>query len=98
MHNFKLTNNSFFATFFEEHDFVEGEDRLCWTMAGLNKLIALGLWRREFDAPGNLKTKAMSVEAAMQLRNVRPLVQHSHVREELVARETRVTRFRSVRF
>ena len=43
MHDFKVTNNSFFATFFAEHDFVEGEDRLCWTMAGLNKLIALGL-------------------------------------------------------
>ena len=43
MHDFKLTNNSFSATFFEGHDFAEGEDRLCWTMAGLNKLIALGL-------------------------------------------------------
>jgi hypothetical protein len=61
VHDFKLTNNSFFATFFEEHDFVEGEDRLCWTMAGLNKLIALGLWRREFDGRGNLKTKAPKV-------------------------------------
>jgi hypothetical protein len=61
VHDFKLTNNSFFATFFEEHDFVEGEDRLCWTMAGLNKLIALGLWRREFDGRGNLKTKAPTV-------------------------------------
>jgi hypothetical protein len=67
VHDFKLTNNSFFATFFEEHDFVEGEDRLCWTMAGLSKLIALGLWRREFDCRGNLKSKPMTVETAMKL-------------------------------
>ena len=54
-------------------DFTEGEQRLCWTRSGLEKLIELGLWRREFDARGNLKTKPMRVEAAMQLRCARPL-------------------------
>jgi len=67
VHDFKVSNNSFFTTFFAEHDFVEGEDRLCWTMAGLNKLIALGLWKREFDSRGNLKSKPMTVEAASKL-------------------------------
>jgi hypothetical protein len=67
MQDFKLSNNSFFATFFEDHDFAEGEDRLCWTMVGLNKLIALGLWRREFDGPGNLKSKPPTVADLMRM-------------------------------
>ncbi len=50
---------------------MEGEDRLCWTMAGLNKLIALGLWRREFDARGNLKTKAPTVMDLMRVARPR---------------------------
>ena len=77
MQDFKLTNNSFFATFFEGHDFAEGEDRLCWTMAGLNKLIALSLWHREFDQRGNLSSKPMTVEAVMQLPNAQAV--HSYI-------------------
>ena len=80
MQDFKLTNNSFFATFFEGHDFAEGEDRLCWTMAGLNKLIALSLWHREFDQRGNLRSKPITVEAVMQLPNTRSI--HTYVSEQ----------------
>jgi len=58
-------------------DFNEGEHRLCWTRSGLEKLIELGLWRRELDRRGSLKTKPMRVETAMQLPNARPLVTHS---------------------
>ena len=54
-------------------DFTEGEQRLCWTRSGIEKLIELGMWRREFDARGNLKNKPLPVEAAMQLRNARLL-------------------------
>jgi hypothetical protein len=74
MQDFKLTNNSFSASFFHSHDFAEGEDRLCWTMAGLYKLIALGLWRREFDQRGNLKSKPLTVEAAMKLSGAEGIV------------------------
>ena len=59
--DFRVTRNSFFATFFEGHDFTEGEDRLCWTLPGLNKMIGLGLWKRELDQRGNLKTKPPTV-------------------------------------
>ena len=58
-------------------DFCQGEQRLCWTKAGLDKLIELGLWRRELDARGNLKSKPIRVEAAMQLRNARVLAARS---------------------
>jgi hypothetical protein len=54
-------------------DFSEGERRLCWTASGLDKLIELGLWRREFDKRGNLKTKPIRVEAAMKLPQARVL-------------------------
>jgi hypothetical protein len=65
--DFRLASNGFFATFFEGHDFDEGEDRLCWTMAGLNKLMALGLWKRELDQRGNLKAKPPTVAQMMGL-------------------------------
>ena len=48
-------------------DFTEGESRLCWTAKGLEKLIEIGLWRREFDKRGNLNSKPLRVEAAMKL-------------------------------
>jgi hypothetical protein len=41
--------------------YVEGNDRFCWTEAGIKKLINAGLWRREFDGRGNLKSKPPTV-------------------------------------
>jgi hypothetical protein len=48
-------------------DFTGGETRLCWTAQGLEKLIEIGLWQREFDKRGNLKSKPLGVEARMNL-------------------------------
>jgi hypothetical protein len=53
-------------------DFVEG-NRLRWTPAGIDKLLAAGIWRREFDQRGNLKSKPVTPEAAMKLHGARPL-------------------------
>jgi hypothetical protein len=54
--------------------FVDGNDRLVWTPDGIKKLINVGLWRREFDSRGNLKTKppkvADVVRMAQRQRNV----------------------------
>lgn len=54
------------ATFRFGVDFAEGEHRLCWTLPGIDKLIGLGLWKREFDGRGNLVSKPVSVEALMR--------------------------------
>jgi hypothetical protein len=50
--------------------FAEGERRLCWTLPGIEKLIAAGLWRREFDRQGRLRSKPISVEALMRKAGV----------------------------
>ncbi len=52
-------------------DFTEGERRLCWTLPGIDKLIAVGLWRREFDKRGNLRNKPVPVETLMREACVR---------------------------
>jgi hypothetical protein len=69
MNDFDVRIGKVTATFRINVDFDEGEDRLCWTLSGLEKLIGLGLWRREFDKRGNLLSKPMSVETAMLLSN-----------------------------
>ncbi len=71
MHDFTVTLGRRKANFTFGTDFSEGENRLCWTLAGLDKLIALGLWRREFDRHGNLIAKPMTVEMAMKLLDLR---------------------------
>jgi hypothetical protein len=53
-------------------DFTEGERRLCWTLPGINKLIQLGLWKREFDGRGNLISKPMRVEILMRKAGAAP--------------------------
>jgi hypothetical protein len=68
MRNFTLTLGKSTATFRFGVDYAEGDNRFCWTLAGIEKLIACGLWKREFDKCGNLKSKPMTVEAAMKLR------------------------------
>lgn len=49
-------------------DFGDGNGRLCWTPTGITKLINVGLWRREFNDRGDLKSKPMSVEAVMEMQ------------------------------
>jgi hypothetical protein len=61
------------STFRYGIDFVQGNNRFCWTPAGIDKLLAVGLWRREFDQRGNLKSKPVTVEAARKLPGARPL-------------------------
>jgi hypothetical protein len=73
MRDFVIRTSNVTAVFRFGLDFTEGEQRLCWTRSGLEKLIELDLWRREFDARGNLKTKPMRVEEALALPNARPL-------------------------
>jgi hypothetical protein len=46
--------------------FVEGEGRLCWTLPGVEKLIGHGLWKRQFDARGDLVSKPVRVEMLMR--------------------------------
>ncbi len=63
MVDFKLEG----VTFRYGVDFVDGNERLRWTPAGIDKLIAARLWTREFDQRGNLKTKPPTPHAAMKL-------------------------------
>jgi hypothetical protein len=44
MNDFDVRIGKVTATFRINVDFDEGEDRLCWTLSGLEKLIGLGLW------------------------------------------------------
>ncbi len=53
-------------------DFAEGTERLCWTLLGIEKLIAHGLWTRQFDRRGKLLKKPLSVEALMQKSGAAP--------------------------
>ncbi len=53
-------------------DFAEGEERLCWTLPGIEKLIAHGLWKRQFDRRGNILKKPTSVEVLMQKSGAAP--------------------------
>jgi hypothetical protein len=66
MRDFSLRVGNTTAVFRFGIEFVEGDGRLCWTMAGIDRLIAVGLWRRGFDLRGNLKSKPITVEAAMR--------------------------------
>ena len=73
MGDFELSVGEQKSTFRYGIDFAEGNNRFCWTPAGIDKLLAVGLWRREFDQRGNLKSKPVTVEAAMRLPGARPL-------------------------
>jgi hypothetical protein len=66
MRDFTIRVNGEPVTFRFGVDFAEGENRFCWTLPGIEKLIAGGLWRREFDRRGNLRSKPVSVETLMR--------------------------------
>jgi hypothetical protein len=66
MRDFTISVNGETVTFRFGVDFAEGENRLCWTLSGIEKLISGGLWRREFDRRGNLLSKPVPVETLMR--------------------------------
>jgi hypothetical protein len=59
-------------TFLPADDFTEGHERLHWTLGGIEKLIKIGLWRREYDLRGKLKSKPPRVEAVIEALNRLP--------------------------
>ena len=71
--DFSLSAGDRTVTFRFGVDFVEGNERLRWTPAGIDKLLSAGLWKREFDERGNLRSKPVTPETAMQLPGVRLL-------------------------
>jgi hypothetical protein len=70
MRDFNVRVRDQLVTFQFGVHFVEGESRLCWTLPGIEKLIAAGLWRREFDRQGKLRSKPISVEYLMRKAGV----------------------------
>ena len=66
MNPFTLSLSGQSETFRPAEDFSEGHDRLHWTLAGIEKLIRLGVWRREYDLRGKLKTKPPHVETVIE--------------------------------
>lgn len=54
-------------TFRLMEDFAEGHDRYHWTLAGIEKLIRLGVWKRDYTLRGALKTKPPRVEKLLEL-------------------------------
>ncbi len=67
MHKFYITVGHLTETFRSGSDYGPGETREHWTLAGLEKLIRLGLWRRELDKRGNVKVKPPTVEMMRRL-------------------------------
>lgn len=49
MHEFSITGRGRTETFRIGNDYGPGELRHHWTLSGLEKLIRLGLWKRELD-------------------------------------------------
>ena len=73
MRPFEIMTSVGTDTFRFGEDFVDGEMRECWTWAGLEKLIRLGVWERRLDRRGTPLQKPPSVEAVRRLSTVRPL-------------------------
>jgi hypothetical protein len=64
---FRITGRGRTETFRLGNDYGPGEVRQHWTLAGVEKLIRLGLWKREFDRAGKVKIKPPTVETVMRL-------------------------------
>lgn len=67
MQAFSVTIDGTSETFNPGADFADGEARQHWTLPGLEKLIHLGLWRRQLDRSGMVVEKPPAVE---QVRNL----------------------------
>jgi hypothetical protein len=57
MDEFQITAKGRTETFRIGNDYGPGEIRQHWTLSGLEKLIRLGLWKREIDKRGRVKAK-----------------------------------------
>jgi hypothetical protein len=66
MNSFTLSLGGQSETFRPAEDFSDGHDRLHWTLSGIEKLIRLGVWRREYDLRGKLRTKPPHVETVIE--------------------------------
>jgi hypothetical protein len=67
MDEFRITGRGRTETFRLGNDYGPGEVRQHWTLSGLEKLIRLGLWKRELDGGGKVKLKPPTVEMVMRL-------------------------------
>ena len=73
MHAFKITIGTASETFSPGVDFAEGETRRHWTLAGLEKLIRLGVWERRLDRRGTVLKKPPTVEEVGRLPDAEAL-------------------------
>ena len=73
MHPFRITIDGKTETFAADTDFADGEHRQHWTLAGLDKLIKLGLWERRLDRRGSVLKKPPTVEHVRRLPGARAL-------------------------
>jgi hypothetical protein len=67
MDEFQITAKGRTETFRIGNDYGPGEIRQHWTLSGLEKLIRLGLWKREIGKRGGVKAKPPTVEMMMRL-------------------------------
>jgi hypothetical protein len=67
MSTFTITRGGTSQTFTPGADFADGDTHEHWTLSGLEKLIALGLWERKLDRRGTVLRKPPTVE---QVRGV----------------------------
>lgn len=73
MRPFRIRIDGKTETFAPEADFSDGEYRQHWTLAALNKLIQLGLWKRRLDRRGTVLEKPPTVEHVRRLPGARAL-------------------------
>lgn len=73
MDAFTLTVRGISQTFTHGIDFTDGDTRQHWTLSGLEKLIALGLWKRQLDRRGTVVVKPPAVERVRRLASATAL-------------------------
>ena len=66
MNCFSVAHNGRIETFRFGEDYEDGHERLHWTLPGIEKLIRLGLWRREYDLRGRLRSVPPRVEGLIE--------------------------------
>ena len=67
MDSFTISRSGNTQTFTPGVDFADGDTRKHWTLSGLDKLIALGLWQRQLDQRGTVLKKPPTVEQVRAL-------------------------------
>ena len=69
MDSFSISHIEGIETFRFGEDYCDGHERLHWTLRGIEKLIRLGLWRREYDLRGKLRSTPPRVEYLIEQAN-----------------------------